>query len=152
MSEKPTLTPAGKEKLEQELSGLLEKRKDIIDRIAKAKELGDLSENAEYHAAREEQAFNEGKIQELEHTLKNAEVVKEMSGSSTVQLGSKVTVTASGKDIAYIIVGSNETSIPENKISIESPVAKALLDASVGDTVQVTLPAGTKKYTVKAIE
>lgn len=152
MTERPTLTPAGKKMLEQELTTLLEKRKEIIDKIAKAKELGDLSENAEYHAAREEQAFNEGKIQEIEQTLKHAEVVATTTGGSMVSLGNSVTVKTDNGEITYMIVGSNETSIPEKKISVDSPVGRALMHRSVGETVEISLPAGTKKFTITKIQ
>jgi transcription elongation factor GreA len=151
MTHKIILTSEGKKILEEELLELLVKRKDIIDKISRAKEQGDLSENAEYHAAREEQGFNEGRIQEIEHTLKIAEIVTSKAGSSTVQLGSSVTVTSNNDESTYTIVGSNETSIEENKISIESPVAKALLQKNVGDTAQVELPSGLKHFVIKSI-
>ena len=152
MTANPILTPEGKKKLKAELSELSEKRKAIIDRIAKAKELGDLSENAEYHAAREEQAFNEGKIQELEHTLKTANVVEKVSSSDTVQLGATVTVSFEEKTIAYTIVGTNESSVQEKKIAIDSPVAKALIGRQVGDSINISLPSGVKNYKVISIK
>lgn len=151
MSNEPILTPTGKIKLETELTELLEKRKGIIERISRAKEQGDLSENAEYHAAREEQAFNEGRIQEIEHTLKTAKVVESSTASDTVQLGNTVTVSFEDKTVAYTIVGTNESSVQEKKIAIDSPVAKALVGKQIGEEINISLPAGTKTYKIISI-
>ena len=152
MTEKTILTPEGKKQLENELTKLLEKRKLIASTLTAAKELGDLSENAEYHAAREDQSFNEGKIQDIERMLKSAEVITRQKGATTIQLGSTVTLLVDEREITYTIVGSNETSIEEKKISIESPVAKALLEKREGETVMVVMPAGTKKYKIIKVE
>jgi len=145
------LTPEGKEKITKELKTLKDKRKGIIEKISRAKEMGDLSENAEYHSARDDQSFNEGKIRELEVTLVDARIVAKTTGNSIIALGSSVTLERDGNDITYHIVGSHEAMLIEKKISIDSPIAKALLGKKSGDTVPVNAPAGTILYTIKKI-
>lgn len=151
MNSQHILTPEGLKKVKQELEELKSKRSSIIERIAKAKEMGDLTENAEYHAAREEQSFNEGRIQELEFILKNSKVVTVDTASDYVTLGSTVNVEDEKQKITYSIVGSNEASIKENKISIDSPMAKALLGKKVGEECEVEAPSGIKKYKIISI-
>jgi transcription elongation factor GreA len=145
------LTAEGLERINAELDDLKStKRKEIAQRISDAKELGDLSENAEYHEAKDEQGFVETRILELEQTLRNAELIKHTKNSSTIQIGSTVTITSKESGTLTItIVGSSEASPAEKKISNESPLGEALLGKSVGDSVIVKTPGGEMKYTVE---
>lgn len=152
MSKKYLLTPEGLAKLNQELKYLInEKRKEIIERIKEAAAHGDLSENADYAQAREEQSFIEGRIQEIEDIIKNAEIIAAASGHSLVTIGSTVAVKVKGDEKKYTIVGSNEANPAEGKISNESLVGKALLGKKIGDKVGVTTPAGEVIYEVASI-
>ncbi len=152
MSKKYLLTPEGLTKLNQELKYLInDKRKEIIERIKEAAAHGDLSENADYAQAREEQSFIEGRIQEIEDIIKNAEIIAAASGHSTVTIGSTVVVKANGKEKKYTIVGSNEANPAEGKISNESLVGKALLGKKIGDKVMVPTPAGDMEYEIVSI-
>lgn len=146
-------TQEGVEKLKAELEYLkTTKRKDIAGRIASAKELGDLSENAEYSDAKEEQGLTESRVLEIEEILRNIQVIKKPKKSSIVVIGSKLEVTlANGKEIVYEIVGSTEANPLEGKISNESPLGKALLGHKVDETVSVVVPKGTMTYTIKKI-
>ena len=143
-------TQEGFEKLQEELSfRSKEERERIKVAIAEARSFGDLSENAEYDEARNEQAKNEARIKELEDLIQNAIVVEENeSDAGVVSLGSCVKVEKGGKEIEYKIVGSNEADPFDNKISDMSPVGKALVGAKKGDTVSVTTPAGVMSLTV----
>ncbi len=152
MSKKYLLTPEGLAKLNEELKYLInEKRKEIIERIKEAAAHGDLSENADYAQAREEQSFIEGRIQEIEDIIKNAEIIAAASGHSAVTIGSTVVVKTNGTEKKYTIVGSNEANPAEGKISNESLVGKALLGKKVGDKVKVTTPAGEMEYQIVSI-
>lgn len=134
---KEYITPEKKKELEQELSDLINiKRKEISESLEYAKSLGDLSENAEYNQAREDQATCENRISELEEFLKNVEI-KSLHKSNKVDMGAKVHIRISGqnKDKFYIIVGSEEIDIENNKISYNSPIGKALLGHVDGDKV-----------------
>lgn len=142
------LTPEGLEKIKQELTELKKRRKEIIARIQTAKEFGDLSENAEYDDARNEQSFVEGRIQELDDTVKRAKVVSKKQGGGTAGLGSVVTVECEGDKEEYELVGANESDPVKGKISIESPTGKALMGASKGETVVVTTPGGKLEYKI----
>ena len=130
------------------------KRQEIVDRIAEARSHGDLSENAEYDAARNEQAANEGEIVELDYKIKNAEIVEETADKSTVHIGSKVTVYDPDFDEreTYEITGTTEANAMVNKISNESPVGKALLGHKVGDTVVVQAPEGKYELKIEVID
>ena len=130
-----------------------EKRQQIVDRIAEARSHGDLSENAEYDAARNEQAANEGEIAELDYKVKNAVIIEENTDTSYVHIGSKVRVYDEEMDEeeVYEITGSTESNAMENKISNESPVGKALLKRNVGDVVKVVAPDGEYKLAIKEI-
>lgn len=151
MTKDVLLTPEGLEKLKNELNQLKTTgRKAIVARIKAAKELGDLSENAEYDDARNEQSFIEGRIQELEAMIMNARVITHHS-SSTVQLGSSVTVIVDGDDETYEIVGATESDPAAGKISSESPIGAALIGHKVGDSVRITTPGGEASYAVKKI-
>lgn len=146
------LTKAGLEEMQKELEYLkLEKRPEVINALKDARALGDLSENAEYDAARTEQAIVEGKIQELEAMIENAIVISDVK-SDQVVIGSKVKLEyVEDKDIEeYTIVGSKEADPFQNKISNESPIAQAILGLKVGEIVSVESPNG--KYDVKIVE
>ena len=135
---KNLLTYAGLKKLEEELHDLkVVKRKEVAEKIKEAREQGDLSENAEYDAAKDEQRDIEARIEEIEKILKNAEVVVEDELE---------------EDIELKIVGSTEANSLEGKISNESPVGKALIGAHTGDVVEVEMPAGIMKYKVLEIQ
>jgi transcription elongation factor GreA len=155
-AEKETiLTRQGLKKLEDELEHLKTvKRKEVAARIKLSKEFGDLSENAEYEDAKNEQAFVEGRILQLELMLRNARVIDNHDApADRVLVGSKVKLKDlhSGEEIAYMIVGSAEADPDHDKISNESPVGKALLGKRKGETFEVTVPAGKLRYSVLQI-
>ena len=129
------------------------KRQEIVERIAEARSHGDLSENAEYDAARNEQAANEGEIVDLDYKIKNAVILEANSDTSYVHIGSKVTVYDEEMDEeeTYEITGSTEANAMQNKISNESPVGKALLKRKVGDAVKVLAPDGEYRLIIKQI-
>ena len=130
-----------------------EKRQEIVDRITEARSHGDLSENAEYDAARNEQTANEGEIVELDYKIKNAVIIEENTDDSYVHIGSKVRVydEEMEEEEVYEITGSMEANAMENKISNESPVGKALLKHKVNDTVKVLAPDGEYKLVIREI-
>ncbi|OIO48754.1 MAG: transcription elongation factor GreA [Parcubacteria group bacterium CG_4_9_14_0_2_um_filter_41_8] len=144
------LTEEGYKKIQQELEHLKKvRRPQIAERIKLAKDYGDLSENAEYADAREEQSFSEGRILELEYIMKNAEIVSsEKSDPSVVQIGDKVTVEKDGEKSDYIIVGSNEASPSEGRISNQSPIGKSLLGKRKGEQAVVKTPKGEKNWKI----
>ena len=127
-------------------------RMEVADHLKRAKEYGDLSENAEYAQAREEQNQVETRIVELDDLVKRAVIIKKTEGSDTVLVGSKVTVKTKNGPREYMIVGSNESRPEEGKISNESPIGKALLGKKVGDSVVITIPSGTATYQIGKIE
>ena len=130
------------------------KRQEIVDRIAEARSHGDLSENAEYDAARNEQAANEGEIVELDYKIKNATIVEETGDKSTVHIGSKVKVYDIDMEeyAVYEITGTTEANAMQNKISNESPVGKALLGQKAGTVVVVQAPEGAYELKIETIE
>ncbi|MDR0956052.1 MAG: transcription elongation factor GreA [Candidatus Nomurabacteria bacterium] len=145
------LTQHGKRELEDELRQLIDSRADIANKIAEAREFGDLSENAEYSAAREEQGRVETRIAEIENILKNAEIIKEAK-KGTIGLGSTVELK-NGKTVnKYKIVGSVEADPLNGKISDESPLGKQLIGKKVGDTAVITTPKGETKYSIVSVE
>ncbi len=150
------LTKSGLEDLRKEHTELVKvKRPEVLSRVSTARELGDLSENAEYVAAREELSFIDGRIDELEELLKDVVVIEaegQSNGKSTIALGSKVTVKLDGRKELYQLVGEFEADPMLKKISHESPLGKALLGKKVGETVEVTAPAGKIVYTIVSIE
>ena len=151
MNEKVILTKQGYIDLEKELEDLkMVKRPEIVERIKEARAQGDLSENAEYTAAREEQSLIEGKIAELEYKIKNADIREEVTDTSYVHLGSVVTVYDEdlGEEDVYTITSVTEVDVMANKISVESPVGAALLKRKAGDSVEVKCPDGSS-YTLK---
>lgn len=141
------ITNDGKKELELELTELKSRRGDIADKIAEARDYGDLSENAEYDAAREEQGLVESRIAEIEDVLLNAEIIKS-SRSSTIGLGSKVELKSDKKTFEYHIVGPVEADPLEGKISNESPIGVALLGKKVGDTATISTPKGEITYEI----
>ena len=148
------LTKDGIEKLHGELKQLIEvDRKDIIKKIKETREYGDLSENAEYDAARAEQSMIEGRIEELEALLRKAKPIKEnKSGNGKAALGSKVEVKVDGDDLTFQLVGSAESDPANGQISAESPLGMALLGAKAGDTVKVAIPdGGSIDYSIVAV-
>ncbi|HKZ34474.1 MAG TPA: transcription elongation factor GreA [Patescibacteria group bacterium] len=144
------LTAEGLHDLKAEYEKLTrEDRPKVADRIARAREFGDLSENAEYDAAREQQSFIEGRIIELEEILKHAQVIENRKSKvNIVEVGSTVTVEIDGEKENYTIVGSVEAQPEQGRISHESPVGKALLGLKVGDEVDVDLPHAKLKYRI----
>lgn len=153
MSKKYLLTAEGLEKMNNELKELInKKRPDVIERIREAASHGDLSENADYAQAREEQSFIEGRIQEIEEIIKNAEIITTTNHGNTVTIGSTVSIRVNGSDRKYTIVGSNEANPQEGKISNESAVGKALLGRKVNEKFKVTAPAGEMDYEIVSIE
>jgi len=135
---KVLLTEEGLKKLKEEYDNLVKnKRQEVTEKIARAREFGDLSENSEYDTAREEQSFIEGRIMELEEILTHAKLI-EKSSENKVGIGSKVKVLVDGDIDEYIIVSSVEANPIEGKISIDSPVGKALLGSKVGDEVKIS--------------
>ncbi len=146
------ITAEGLKKIKAELQQLKTvKRKEISERIKEAKELGDLSENAEYVDAKDEQSFAEGQILELEELIKNASVIQDQSGGFMVQVGSRILVKNSLGEQTFSIVGSQEADPSQGKISNESPLGQALVNRKVGDTVQVQTPRGPVPYTILKI-
>ena len=150
-SKKIYLTKEGLEELKREYEELTKtKRPEILDRVSAARNMGDLSENAEYTVAREELSFIDGRIDELDELLKQAVLISN-NHSSTIKLGSTVKVnTNDGKEI-FTLVGEWEADPKEKKISHESPLGKALLGKKVGENVEVEAPAGKIIYTIEAI-
>ena len=154
--DKIPITNIGFKKLEDELKTLKSiERPSVIKSIAEAREHGDLSENAEYHAAKEKQSFIEGRIADLENKISRAEVIitKKLK-SNKVIFGATVTLGEVGKkkQLVYQIVGTEEADVESGKISISSPLAKALLGKKVDDSVEVYSPGGSKEYEVENIE
>lgn len=149
------LTKEGVAELKKEFEELSKvKRPDVLSRVSQARNLGDLSENAEYVAAREELSFIDGRIEELEELLKQATLIREdrqSSGKRTVKLGSKVTLHKDGKREVFTVVGEWEADPTEKKISHESPLGKALIGKRVGDKVTVEAPAGHIDYSIIAV-
>ena len=144
------LTHEGLKKLKEEFDELVNvKRKEVTERISKAREFGDISENSEYDTAREEQSFIEGRIIEVEEILKHAKIINDKVKHNVVEMGSKVKVEVDGQKDEYVIVSSVEANPTEGKISNESPVGKALLGSKVGDVVTV---ASSVKSTYKILD
>ena len=155
MAEKQILTKESLEKYEKELEELkVVTRKEIAQKIKEAREQGDLSENAEYDAAKDEQRDIEARIEELEQIIANAEVIDESTIDYTkVHVGCAVTINdkQTKKDVTYFIVDKSEVDVLHGKISYESPVGRALMNKSMGDIVDVETPAGVLKFKVKKI-
>lgn len=144
------ITESGRKELENELAELKSRRGDIAAKIAEARDYGDLSENAEYDSAREEQGLVETRIAEIEDILMNAEEIKAHK-SNKVQLGSTVELTSGANTYSYTLVGPVEADPLSGKISNESPIGVALLGKAVGEKATITTPKGDTTYTVVAI-
>jgi transcription elongation factor GreA len=156
MSREP-LTLTGAERLREELAELKKTaRPQIIAAIAEARAHGDLKENAEYHAAREQQGFIEGRIQHIEGTLGNSQVidVRTLNAGGRVVFGATVTVADEndGKETTYQIVGDIEADISANRIAISSPIARAMIGKSEGDVVEVIAPGGNRELEIVSVE
>jgi transcription elongation factor GreA len=153
MNQTRYLTPEGAAKLRTELSELTgPRREEISKRLRAAIQMGDLSENADYHKAKEDQAFLEGRIQELEAVLRSA-VIIEKTQSDVVTVGSTVTVQEADFDPeTFYMVGAKEADPRNGKISNESPIGKALMDHKVGDVVEAETPGGKLKFKILKIE
>jgi transcription elongation factor GreA len=147
------LTPEGAEKLRAELKELTgPRREELSQRLRAAIQMGDLSENADYHKAKEDQAFLEGRIQEIEAVLRTA-VVVEKTHSDVVNIGSTVTVQEEDFDPeTYYVVGAKEADPRKGKISNESPIGRALMDHKVGDEVEAETPSGKIKFKILKID
>jgi transcription elongation factor GreA len=152
MKKQYLLTKEGITELENELAELVAERGPIAERIKTAREFGDLSENAEYSSARQEQERTEARIAEIENILQNVEVIKKPRGDSKVQIGSSVKMKSdTGATKAFQVVGTVEADPMNGKISDESPIGKALLGKKVGDLVEIVTPAETAHYKITDI-
>lgn len=154
--EKVPMTIEGYKRLEEELHRLKSvERPRIIQQISEARSHGDLSENAEYHAAKEAQGLNEAKVAELEDKMSRAEVIDtaKLSGN-TVKFGATVTLEDedSGEKVKYKIVGDLEANVRDGKVSISSPIARGLIGKSKGESAEVTTPKGSRSYEILKIE
>lgn len=154
---KVPMTLEGSERLREELNHLKSVlRPQIIQAIATAREHGDLRENAEYHAAKEQQSFAEGRIKEIESKLSEAQIidVTKIKPTGKVIFGSTVTLVEveSGSERRYKIVGEDESDLKQNKISVMSPIARALVGKAEGDTVVVKAPNGSIEYEIEKVE
>ena len=153
MTQQTYLTPEGEAKLKAELAELTgHKREELAQRLRSAIQMGDLSENADYHKAKEDQAFLEGRIQEIEAVLRTA-VIVEKKHSDTVTVGSSVTIQEENfTPETYHVVGAKEADPRNGKISNESPIGKALMDHKVGDVVETDTPDGKISFKILKIE
>jgi transcription elongation factor GreA len=152
--EKVPMTPRGMTALQTELKHLKsEERPAIIRAIAEAREHGDLSENAEYHSAREKQSFIEGRIKELEGLISLAEVIDPAKMSGSIKFGATVTLVDEETEAekTYQIVGEQEADIENGLLNIRSPLARALIGKEEGDSVEVRTPGGTRDYEITAV-
>ncbi len=145
------LTKEGIAELETELAALIAERAPVADRIKTARDLGDLSENAEYQTAREEHDKIEARISEVEHILRNVEVIKKPKDGSKVQIGSTVKLKGSDKTKQFQVVGTVEADPLSGKISDESPIGKALLGKKLGESVEIVTPVETATYKITEI-
>lgn len=152
MKKQYQVTQSGLDELKQELERLVASRGEIAQKIATAREFGDLTENAEYDAAREEQGIMETRILEIEDIIKNAKIIA-ANGTSSVQVGSTVCIVdESGVKLEYMIVGPVEADPLEGKISDESPIGAAVLGKKKGASFTVETPRGAKTYTIESIK
>lgn len=152
--EKIPLTKAGFNELDSELKNLkMVERPAIIRAIAEAREHGDLSENAEYHSAREKQSFIEGRVKELEAIISLADVIDVASLSGTIKFGATVTLVDEDteEEKTYQIVGEPEANLEDGKLNIKSPLARALIGKEEGDSIELRAPGGTKDYEILTV-
>lgn len=146
------LTREGYNKLVQELKKLKEiDRPAVIERIKNARELGDLSENADYASAREQQSFIEGKIKEIEEKIKNSEIIDSSKINSAVALGHKIELDCNGALEKYELVGDTESDPINGKISVNSPIGRAILGKKIGEIVKIQVPSGIKECKILKI-
>jgi transcription elongation factor GreA len=154
MAETTYLTTEGAARLKAELEELTgPKREELAARLRAAIQMGDLSENADYHKAKEDQGFLEGRIQELEYILGNAVIIEDNGNKDVVAIGSHVTIQEEDyPEETYHLVGSTEADPSKGMISFESPIGQALMDHKVGETVEAETPGGTIKFKILKIE
>ncbi len=154
MTQPNYLTPEGEAKLKAELEELKgPRREELSQRLRSAIQMGDLSENADYHKAKEDQGFLEGRIQELEAILRNAVIIEKGAATGVVTIGSHVTIQEEDFDPeTYHLVGPTEADPRKGKISHESPIGRALMDKKVGDVAQAETPGGKIKFKIIKIE
>ncbi|QCT42039.1 transcription elongation factor GreA [Candidatus Nanosynbacter featherlites] len=150
MNKKYQITDSGRKELEKELAELKSRRGEIAEKIAEARSFGDLSENAEYDAAREEQGLLETRVIEIEDILQHASIIKS-ADATVVGLGSAVELKNSDKTVTYTVVGPVEADPMEGKISDESPIGQALMGKKVGDEVTISTPKGEIVYTISSL-
>ena len=150
MNKKYQITDSGRKELEKELAELKSRRGEIAEKIAEARSFGDLSENAEYDAAREEQGLLETRVIEIEDILQHASIIKS-ADATVVGLGSAVELRNSDKTVTYTVVGPVEADPMEGKISDESPIGQALMGKKVGDEVTISTPKGEIVYTISSL-
>jgi transcription elongation factor GreA len=153
MPQQTYLTPEGEIKLKRELAELTgPRREELAQRLRSAIQMGDLSENADYHKAKEDQGFLEGRIQEIEAILRTAVIIEKSQGD-VVSLGSHVTIQEEGFDPeTFYVVGAKEADPRHGKISNESPIGSALMDHKVGDVVEAVTPSGKIKFKILKVE
>lgn len=145
------LTEDGAAELRNELDGLKSRRASIAEKLKMAKSEGDLSENADYTSALEEQEYVEGRINEIENILMNATIIDQPDSNGKVVLGSRVELSCDGEDLVYTVVGSLESDPGAGKISEESPIGEALLGKKVGESVEIKTPAGARACKITKI-
>lgn len=147
------VTKKGLEELQAELVNLQKKKRaEVVERVSVARSMGDLSENSEYHAAKEELSLVDGRIEELEEIIKKVQIIEEDNGKSKeIKLGSHVTIKVNGKEEVFNLVGEWEADPHQKKISHESPLGKALIGKKPGDKVEVDAPAGKIAYNILKI-
>ncbi|KDM90501.1 transcription elongation factor GreA [Photobacterium galatheae] len=154
--EKIPMTVRGEQQLRQELDALMKRRPLISEAIAEARELGDLKENAEYHAAREEQGICEAQIRDIEYKLSVAQVidVTKMTNHGKVIFGATVTLfdVNTDEEVTYCIVGDDEADIKRGLISVNSPIARGLIGKQEGDEVSIVTPGGNKEFEIEKVE
>lgn len=154
MTQPNYLTPEGEAKLKAEVEELKgPKREELAARLRSAIQMGDLSENADYHKAKEDQGFLEGRIQEIDAILRNAVIIEKQQGTDVVSIGNKVTIQEEDFDPeTYDLVGPTEADPRKGKISYESPIGRALMDKKVGDFAEAETPGGKIKFKIIKIE
>jgi transcription elongation factor GreA len=154
MTQPHYLTPEGEEKLKAELEELKgPRREELSARLRSAIQMGDLSENADYHKAKEDQGFLEGRIQEIDAILRNSVIIEKTKSTGVVTIGSQVTLQEEGFDPeSYHLVGPTEADPRQGRISYESPIGHALMDKKVGDVAEAETPGGRIKFKIIKIE
>jgi transcription elongation factor GreA len=154
MTQPHYLTPEGEEKLKAELEELKgPRREELSARLRSAIQMGDLSENADYHKAKEDQGFLEGRIQEIDAILRNSVIIEKTKSTGVVTIGSQVTLQEEGFDPeSYHLVGPTEADPRQGRISYESPIGRALMDRKVGDVAEAETPGGKIKFKIVKIE